>query len=968
MNFLRVQKFSCRVILLVLILSTAFIYNTYGQKLSTKGRLIGTVSNESNEKLVGATVVVSGAGTSPKTTDINGEFEFDIEPGTYSLTISYSGFETASFPSIIITKAEVTRHPVTLRFKTSEAVVVTGTRRSATESISGALAIQKNNSAVSDVMSTEQIKRTPDVTVSDAMRRMNGVTVIDNKFVVVRGMGERYNTTLLNGSQLPGTEPNKKNFSFDILPANIIDNIVVNKTATPDLPADFSGGLVQVTTKEVPDKNSFSFSAGAGYNTISTGRNFSTTKIEQGEYFAKVADSRKWYMTKWNPGIYFPRSISSPRENDKMNSLIPNNWGLYSYTAMPMQNYQFTLGLRKKFKNRSSLGFLLAGSYRNNQTIEKDMRQNGNKDSVSGRIYEFTTDIGGLASLSYNLGSNKFTFRTVYSRKLNHLTNLFSGYNSNADMITSFTSYLNYVDLLQNRFEAEHIVSPLKIRIKWYADISVVNRDLPDGRATERLNNKEYNFSDFFPQRGGVSASFLDEKRKNAGADISIPLKFINRQQSIKIGYLYSKRTVDYSYTFLRYLIRNLSTISGLPSPEQEKYYYGMPIDQLLTPETLLNGYIVYAPVSASNPGGGGATASDVYFGDQVIHSTYLMGDFNITEKIRIIGGARYEGYNMNIQSVTERDSITYEPKKTATTEIPQKKLYPSVNLVYKLTPKTNIRLAYSQTVARPEFRDVIRVGYYDFNTLSNVFGNDSLKNTRISNYDLRFEFFPKADEVVSATIFYKRFEDPIETNVRNDGSGNFEIKPVNLRSSTNLGIEIDFRKSLSFISSRASFFRKLYAYGNFSYMKSEVELDPRLSGSVEAEVRKRPLQGLSPYSINGGILFDGDKIGFNITYNRFGRRLVYLGDRDFEDRYENPRNVIDAQLFARFLKKKLEIKLNVSDLLNNPYIIYSNVNDIGNVFGAMPNDDLHYDKKNDYQIRNTIKGTSLSFSINYKF
>lgn len=966
MNFCRVSEFSCRAFLLLTFSSLLIASNCDAQKLNSRGRLIGIVSNESNEKLVGASVLVTGPTTISRATDINGEFEFDIEPGKYNLTISYSGYETLTDSSIAISKGDVTRHPVSLRFRTSEAVVITGRRRASSESLSGVLAIQKNNSAVSDVISIEQIKKTPDVNVNESLKRMNGVTVVENKFVVVRGMGERYNNVLLNGSQLPSTEANKKNFSFDILPNNIIDNIIVNKTATPDLPADFSGGLVQITTKQVPDKNSFTISIGSGYNTMSTGKDFLSTKIENSEYAGSISKTRKWYQTKWDPNKYF---LIPATEKDQMNALIPSNWTFYKYRAMPTQSYQFSAGLRKKFKNNSSLGFLLAGSYRNQQSIEKDDRKSPFGDSLSGKQYSFSTDIGGLSSLTYNIGTNKFIFGTVYTRKLKHENYFFEGVDQNKEYVRNYASYLNYVDLVQNRIEGEHILGASKIRARWYADIAKVNRDLPDGRLIRYLGGTDgasyrFEYAGTFPSLGGVSASSLDEKRKNAGADFSIPLKFLGNQQSLKAGYLYSKRDVGYTYSFLR-PVTDAAT-NPLSLAAFEKLVFGLPIDLALNPELFASGNLNYRPISVSSGGAVGSnstTGADYYTGSQIMHSAYLMGDLNLTSKLRMIGGVRLEDFDMQTSRVLERDVVSGDVKKDTAAVLAQRKLFPSINLVYKITSAINLRAAYSQTVSRPEFRDIVPVGYFDFGLPGTVNGNPNLKNTTISNYDFRFEFFPKPDEIISATVFYKLYKDPIEV-LASIQSNNYDYQPFNLKSSNNLGLELDIRKSISFIG-KSAFFRKLYLNGNFSYMKSEVEVDPAVfTGSTQSTKRKRPLIGLSPYSINAGILYDGERIGFNILYNRFGRRLVFVGDPEIQDIYENSRNIIDAQVFARFFDKRLEIKVNVADLLNDPYTWYANFNTTGTNDAT----DKNYNKGKDFLVKKIVRGTSFSFSVNYRF
>ncbi|MFN9114892.1 MAG: TonB-dependent receptor domain-containing protein, partial [Bacteroidota bacterium] len=347
----------------------------------------------------------------------------------------------------------------------------------------------------------------------------------------------------------------------------------------------------------------------------------------------------------------------------------------------------------------------------------------------------------------------------------------------------------------------------------------------------------------------------------------------------------------------------------------------GLPLDLILTRQNVGNGFS-YVPVSSTSApiangnsvGGSSLTFADYYKGIQTNTAYYFMTDFNITNYLRFIGGVRNEINIMTINTVTQRDT-SGNPLSFVQTKSEQNALFPSANLVYKLNQESNIRAAYSQTTARPDFREAVPLGYYDFVNFNNVIGNPNIKNTLIHNYDLRYEFFPKPQEVISVTVFYKNFIDPIEQNLTDDGSGNFIVAPVNLKSSQNLGFELDARKSLSFFRPTSKFFKDLYVYGNYSQMSSEVELATSLSDSVKKDTRRRPLQGLSPYSINLGLIYNGNKYGFNLVYNRFGRRLLFQGDFAFQDIYENPRDVVDIQLYARALRNKMEIKLNISDI-----------------------------------------------------
>jgi TonB-dependent receptor len=948
---------------------------SYGQKLNTKGRVVGAVRNEKNELLVAATITVENSGIAVKT-NVNGEYEVDLEPGSYTLMVTYTGLQGKRITEVQVKKSDITRLDVTLSERTEKEVVVTASAKR--ETVGSLYRMQKNNIAVSDGISIAQIARTPDNNVAQSLRRINGVTVVENKFVVVRGMGERYNNVTLNGSQLPSTEANKKNFSFDILPSSLIDNIVVNKTATPDLPADFAGGLVQVTTKEVPDKNTFYISAGSGYNTYSTGKEFKSTKLHDAEYAGHVEDRRRWYLRKWDPQEYFRVHATDLQRRNEINAQIPNTWGLHSYTALPIQDYQASAGLRKRFSNNSSFGVLVAGTYRNEQLAEEYMRRTPFLDSASGTNYIFNTNIGGLLSLAYNLGKSKLSFKNIYTRRLSHENYVFSGVTVDKNPMRNYASYINTAELLQHRLEGEHVFSKHNIRLKWFGDYAKTTREQPDNRSISYLqrNNSsgkednspyEIDIDDKVrPSRGGIFASVLHEKRTGAGTDITIPFQWLKRSQKLKFGYSYNERNMDFVFSFMRMLRGENGT---------DKDVYGIPDYELFTEENARNGVIVYEPLTNR----GGAT-SDAYDGTQKMHTGYAMLDFQLLEKLRFIGGVRAEDFKLNVNTVIKRDSAG-NVVDDSVANVNSFKFYPSFNFIYSVNNLMNIRLALSKTTVRPDFRDVSPFNYYDFRLPGSISGNPFLLTTYVYNGDLRFEWYPGAEEVVTASIFYKYFTDPIETLAYPTSSSEYNYNILNQKSSTNIGVEMDFRKSFGFIAPHSKFLNNLFLSGNFSYMKSNVVVDPerlrdllsKIGGAVAVDTsqkdeRERPLQGLSPYTINAGLLYQGENVGVNVSYNRFGKRLIFAGPEAFLDVFENPRDVIDVQVYGKLLKKKLELKLNVSDILNNAFIQYNNSTS-GGLFTK--NEDPDGDKFNrqyDFSTYEAKRGTTISMSVSYKF
>jgi hypothetical protein len=359
------------------------------------------------------------------------------------------------------------------------------------------------------------------------------------------------------------------------------------------------------------------------------------------------------------------------------------------------------------------------------------------------------------------------------------------------------------------------------------------------------------------------------------------------------------------------------------------------------------------------------------------------MVDMAITDKLRFIGGVRGEDYSLTAKTVLKRDT-TGKVAADSAFGIEEFKLYPSINVVYNINNNSNIRAAFSKTVSRFDFREGSPLKYFDFINYGSVFGNAKLRHAFIYNYDLRYELYPSPGEIVSLSVFHKKFTDPIETFVvQGSNVKSYLYYYVNLESSENTGVELDLRKSLSFIRKKSRFLQDLFIGGNVSVMKSSVAVDRKrlfeLFGSsgggatidtTESDVRNRPLQGLSPYSVNVYLLYQGKNAGFNIAYNRFGRRLVFASPDDFQDIFENPRDVLDVQLYARFFKQRMEVKFNASDILNNAVIQYNNSGSSTNGGGIVQNEDpkgKSYNPDFDFLYNRAKRGLSFSLSVNYK-
>jgi outer membrane receptor for ferrienterochelin and colicin len=937
------------------------------------GKLTGVVRNEKNEVMPGVTISVESVNKST-TTSINGDYVLTLPPGTYALLFSFVGYQPKKIADAVVNEDEVTDLSIVLTAasKQMQAVVVTSSaRRESTRSL---LMAQKNNASMTNGISAEQIRVTPDNNTAQVLKRVSGVTVQGDKFVTIRGVSDRYNNVLINGATLPSTEPNRRNFSFDIVPSALLDNVVVNKTATPDLPGEFVGGLIQINTKDVPVENFLNLTVGTGFNSASAAKDFIGFKRDEKAYLAKVDGDRKWF----GDGRLFQQQeyVKYYGSNDtaamrKIGAQIPIRWRTYRYNYTPQQNYQLAGGINKHLKNNSVVGAIAAITYLNEQFYEGgEARSLSNFDVASDR-YRFNTTIGGLLNLAYKSKRHKLAWKNLYNNRYSNQYDERYGYQFNSGLgLEGRTGEVTLTNrLLHTRLEGEH--SLLKgIKLDWYGDYITLRREQPDGRflvAAEQDSGKHvysYDFNTRLLLYGGLYSSVLEEKRKNTGGNLNIPFTIAKEKQNFKIGYSWSKREADYDATGLRILNPTGSNYA------QSKM--GLPYYEIITRDAITSGNLVYTPTYVRSE-----TTGDQYTASQELKASYAMLDLKLLKQLRLVGGMRYENNKMTVSTVFY-DVLTGYPVFKDSSYY-EKDWLPSANLIYSVTDKFNIRAAFSKTLARPDFVERSPYVYYDFMEQVQVTGQQSLDVSRIKNYDLRFEYYPSGNEIISASLFYKDFSKPVE-RFYNLGNPSNSVEYRNLFSATAKGFEIDIRKSLGFIDRATPWLQNLYVSSNYTYLKGEINYAVTTSPATLKDTfyvvkGTRPIQGLSPYIINAGVNYQSKTWGFNVAYNRFGRRIVNGGTNPLLIQYENSRDVVDLQLSTRILNQKAELKLNISDLLNQYIIIYcNNVNrnpDGSRNPGLGANDDPKGEAFNealDLIIYKAKKGTNFSVSLNYKF
>ena len=929
------------------------------------GRISGKVLSHLGSPLPGASVKVLQNNQTVQSS-VDGSYSIDIKAGSYTIEASYISFQTKRITEIEVTGGNSTNLNIVLNEATNtlSQVVVTGSYKK--ESIAGLLTQQKNAASVTDGISAEQIARTADNNIGQVLKRVSGVTTIDNKYVVVRGLSDRYNQAMVDGVVLPSTSMNRRNFSFDVVPQELVSNVVINKTATPDMSAEFSGGQVSVNTMDIPTENFASLSLGTGINSQNSGRTFLSLGERKNMDYLGLSSYRdepkglqSWY---WQSGVTTPPlgpNGTYPTGFPKDLELIPGSGIPYTsfdaieqsrrldanallingYKPIPFQNMRLALGRVYDLKNNLNIGFSVGATYRNQQTITNFNNVRGNAgpeynyiDSVEnnpGSSYNFNSTIGALLNLGLKGNNFKIALKNMYSHVFQDRFN--ETFRINYGASNEVKSRELFQDpqataVWQHKLEGQQIWNAPGINIDYTLGMTRIQQNTQDQRRLKyrlsmKIGDKEYfqtpdvydpsRLDDWYDYR-----MWTDVKEKDYNWGISF-------SKSFKLGKNIS------NFAKLGYNGWNKHRTLGITKliPYSSSY-------EILNPIT--GGY--WDVLSAEQVGAGKGQAfywaedlnGPTFDGTMSTHATYLMLDQRFFEKLRLVYGIRAEHYNLaNRQEeyIKRRfGNIDDNWAKFSTTGEKDWRLLPSINLTYNLTPQMNARLAYSKTAIRPDFRETAYFGYYDIDLEANITGRQ-LVSTIIDNFDIRYEWYPTAGEIISISGFYKNMKNPIELVWVQDGHYRFQ----NQYSAKNYGLELEVRKSLGFLAEKA-WLSNISLFGNGTVIKSLVEVqDLPMPGENKQPQRfaylNRPLYGQAPWVVNAGIAYQDQQFGFTASYNRSGHRSNTINLYPSQVEYEDGRNMLDLQFSSKILKRKAEIKLDVTNILDEYIQYYQNIN-----------------------------------------
>lgn len=946
---------------------TCFIFFSLSLTAQT-GKITGKViSSKTGEPLIGATVSLDSIHRGVAT-DLNGNYTFSgVAPGTYSLSASFVSYAKKIVSDLVVTNNEVVNLNISLdemlKSNTQEVVVTTRVNR---ENVGSLLAAQKNSGSVSDGVSAETIRRTPDRNTSDVLKRVSGASIQDDRFVIIRGLNDRYNAAFLNGAPLPSSESDRKAFAFDIFPSNILDNLVITKTASPEMSGEFAGGLINIATKSIPAKNFTTLSLALGYNTLATFKD--KTYYKGGKWDFLGFDDGTRAMPSQIPGIAEFNKLL-PADKAKYATYFNNNWALKTKKALPYANIQFTKGLNIQKNGHDYLGMLFSLTYNNNSgytegdrnIFDYDRSAPGQapdwKDRYRDKTYFQQTLLGGLANISFKLNSKStLNWKNILSINSDDRviqrqgTPDFAGDPNFIAKVNGrwFTSNLIY----STQLSGSHLINKSNLRVDWLGAYSFVKRSIPDLRQSIYFGTSS---SPTFladvptqrpvPDNGGTHFySTTNENIASAKVDFTQPFSIgASIQNQLKFGLSFQRRVRDFNARLLGFTAYNVGNVSF------DNSLLKLPEDKIFAPQNL--GGIL-------TNGKGGFSLSDgtqptyVYDANSSLFGGYAMLDQRFGKRIRALYGARLENYDQTLNSV----NTSYNPIHITTKKLD---VLPSVNLIYSINSKQNLRFAYSKTLNRPEFREVAPFVFFDFVSRYSIEGDTSLQRAAINNYDLRYEFYPGRSQLFSVSGFYKDFTNPIELVSSPNGSRSAIYQ--NARAAKVYGIEGEVRSLIGplFGSSEKSILDKLTLSANVAILWSEIKLGNYGLINVKDLIAKRNLQGQSPYVFNSGLTYANDETGISATLsaNRVGPRIYIVGTKNDVDIYEQGRTVFDFQVARSFNKDKWEVKFNAKDVLAQKQIFFYDIDQ-----------NKKYNESTDRIFARNTFGRILSLSATYKF
>lgn len=858
---------------------------------TARGRV---VDERSGAPLANAGVQIVGMTLGAMTGD-DGTFSIaGVRPGTVTIHVRRIGYAPRTLTGLMLDDGGT----LDLEIALVAATVELATRRivaAARGSVNESLQQQREATGVTSSITAEQISRSPDSDAAQAVQRVSGVTVQDGRYVSVRGLNERYTVTSLNGARIPSPEPERRVVPLDVFPSGLLQSVTTSKTFTPDQPGDFSGALVDLRTREFPSARQVSYSISAGYNDRATGRSLAGAPREGLEWLGFGGAARHVPAVVKRAGDL--SGSYSPQEYNTFAGAFRNAWSVRDRTGMPNLSTSVTVGgndpvLGRRLGYTGSFTYSYATEVRDDEVrafpVPTADGGTGEVDRFAGSSGRESVLWGGLLNLSTMVGStNRLTLNNTYTRSAENEARSESGLDENSGLHFDIER-LRFVErsVWSSQLAGEHETSA-RTRLRWSVTGSGVTRREPDRSEVVYARDSAGATPFLFGATEGAVRTFGDLAEYNVGttADYTVGFGSLDLPHLLKVGGV------------VRYTMRDAHNSSyslqaSIPREERE-----------LAPEVIFGGRYgggdVLRVVALSQ--GGSYSALDL------IGAGYAMAEYQLGERYRLIGGARLESQTLEVTAAPLFGRrVSVRPGYLD--------VLPALALNVQLGQTQTIRLSASQTLARPEYREIVPIASRDVIGGEQFRGNEGLRRTLVQNADLRWEWYPQDGEVVSVAFYAKRFVDPIERVYRGT-SGTRVTTFENAAQANAQGAELELRKTLAFL---AEPLRTLTVFSNVTLMRSAIDLRNVGAGSVADD---RPMVGQAPYVVNGGLTHasDGGRVSATALYNVTGRRIYAASLLPLPNVYEEPRHVVDLSLRFPVLGL-LTGRVDARNVLDAPY------------------------------------------------
>ena len=897
-----------------------------GYTSAQTGKVAGNlIDGEFVEPLAFGNVLVKGT-TTGTTSDFDGKYELELDPGTYTLVFSFVGYNTQEIVDVVIKAGEVAALDVTLETNSLDTIILTTSIKRNSES--AVLNLQKKSVTLLDGLSAESIKSSGAGNVAAAVKSVPGVSIQGGKYVYVRGLGDRYTKSILNGIDIPGLDPDRNTIQMDLFPTSILDNVIVLKSAAAEYPADFTGGIVDIVTKDFPTKAEYSISLGSSYNPdMHFNDKYLTSEGSDTDVFGYDNGSRDLPINRYQP-------IPSTSEDRLLLTTLTNRFEKELAAKQEMSgmdfDFGFTLGNQYDIGD-DKIGYQTSFSYKNTTTFYENRvdgayikdPQNTSKNQLLAALDSRGSEginniiLNGMAGIAYKTEKSKYKVNLLHIQNGESTAGFFDqiisqdGTGGALEPLTK--NAITYTErsitnlLLTGKHRLNSIEDENAFNFEWKLS-PTFSKVMDKGHRITPLQQSDEGNSFLSPSASTFPIQLwrnLLEETWAGKVDFDKTFDVFNRPAKVKFGGAYTYKFRDFSIDDYTFNIRG-----------NQSFLADGNVDNILATENIWNPttdsgtYLIN--IDTFNP-------IDSYEGEQHIGANYVSLEFNVSEDIKTVVGIRTEFFKTYYTGTRDNNTIFFDRDLI----LDEFDFFPSANVIYSVTDDTNLRASYSRTTARPSFKEASVSQIFDPITNRLFIGNIDIVPTYINNFDLRYEHFGDKGQMFAISGFYKGFKDAIEQQFFINAPTQLTVG--NLGNANVIGAEFEVRQRLGFITESLN---DLKFNANFSIIKSELtmsqdEFDGRQASARDGETidRKRQLQGQAPYLINFGLDYNNDDIGLQtgLFFNVQGKTLEVVGIREVPDVYTKPFNSLNFTLNKSFGEdKNSSIDLKVSNILGS--------------------------------------------------